>query len=694
MRLTIKLKLATAFAGVLALMGGTGYYGLHGLQLSNENMQTFVSRPYAQTKRVEDAARGMQNIGRSVNRMLASKDDSEMAEVRASIEKGLADELSIMKGYRDALTPDAVGTPATADAVLAAIQTWQGMVNKTMDLIQENTTTRANELFAQKAVPLVDELTEDFRLARERIRTEGSNDRLRDAASAARLGLPQMMYRLKVATGEPDKARGAAAFDVFQTSFKAFDEGMNAYLAAAEDTPLAADAKEQMGNWADLKPLVEKIGALGMTKSVENANTLYSGEGRPFLLATIKQMDELIAAETKVAEGLASDTQDQYGTTRLTMLVLIGLGLLLGAGAALWLALSISRGLNLAMHHARKIGGGDISERIRVRQNDEIGDLLTTICQMRVKLNETVVSIRESAGQVASGSSQSAATAEQLSAGSSQQAAASEEASAAVEEMTANVRQNADNAGTTEKIARQASESAEKTGVAVGASVEAMRIIAEKISVVQEIARQTDLLALNAAIEAARAGQHGKGFAVVASEVRKLAERSQSAAQEIGQLSAQTLVTSEEAGRMLDALVPDIRKTAELVSEISAACREQSVGIEQINQAIQQLDQVTQSNAGSANEMAATAGQLSSEVQRLEATTSFFKLENGIGSKPAAAARQAKVEALRANVQAFGAAHGKRAPVAAKQAPAPAPRSDSGFDMDLDSDKGFERLSA
>ena len=195
-----------------------------------------------------------------------------------------------------------------------------------------------------------------------------------------------------------------------------------------------------------------------------------------------------------------------------------------------------------------------------------------------------------------------------------------------MEEMAANIRQNADNATETEKIARQSSLDAAKSGDAVNKAVHAMKTIAEKITIVQEIARQTDLLALNAAIEAARAGEHGRGFAVVASEVRKLAERSQAAATEISALSSQTVTISEEAGTMLIRLVPDIHRTATLIAEISTASREQNAGAEQINVAIEQLDQVTQQNAAAAEEMSSTSEELSSQAQQLQATVSFFSV--------------------------------------------------------------------
>jgi methyl-accepting chemotaxis protein len=249
--------------------------------------------------------------------------------------------------------------------------------------------------------------------------------------------------------------------------------------------------------------------------------------------------------------------------------------------------------------------------------------------------------------------------------------------------MAANIRQNADNATQTEKIAMQSSKDADQGGQAVTETVTAMKQIAEKISIIEEIARQTDLLALNAAIEAARAGEHGKGFAVVASEVRKLAERSQLAAGEIGKLSSSSVEVAEKAGAMLTRMVPDIQKTAELVQEISAASNEQNTGADQINKAIQQLDQVIQQNASASEEMASTSEELSSQAERLQHIISFFKLDTGSSRQSAGfSPGKALVAKPKAKTKAL-VAHAPAAKPAAKPKGNGADHGASGVMLDL-----------
>lgn len=281
-----------------------------------------------------------------------------------------------------------------------------------------------------------------------------------------------------------------------------------------------------------------------------------------------------------------------------------------------------------AMHEitdaAQQIANGNLTVDIHERSAED--KLMQALSSMVAAIMRTVSDVRAIASEVAAASQSISTASIQVSKGASSQAAAAEEASSSMEEMVSNIKQNADNAQQTDKIANKSAKDAQESGKSVLEAVAAMKEIANKISIIEEIARQTNLLALNAAIEAARAGEHGKGFAVVAAEVRKLAERSQKAAGEINQLSATTLKVSEKSGEMLEKLVPDIQRTAELVQEISAASKEQDTGAEQINKALQQLEQVIQQNASAAEEMASTTEELTGQSEQLVGALSFFQI--------------------------------------------------------------------
>ena len=299
-------------------------------------------------------------------------------------------------------------------------------------------------------------------------------------------------------------------------------------------------------------------------------------------------------------------------------------------GAFFWVRLMskkyIENPLSEGVHVANKLAEGDLNVTINALGEDEIGQLQSAMKNMVGSLTDIVGEVQNAVSSVAAGSEELSATSEQMSQGATEQAASAEQASASMEQMSGNIKQNADNAQQTERLAVQAAEDAEKGGQAVAKTVVAMKEIADKILIIEEIARQTNMLALNAAIEAARAGDHGKGFAVVADAVRKLAERSQAAASEISNLSTSSVEIAENAGEMLNKIVPDIRKTSELVQEINAASTEQSTGADQINLALQQLDQVIQQNASSSEEMSSTAEELSAQAEQLQDAISFFKI--------------------------------------------------------------------
>lgn len=310
-------------------------------------------------------------------------------------------------------------------------------------------------------------------------------------------------------------------------------------------------------------------------------------------------------------------------TVALVLAVLILLPLIIGQ---IVMQKSVIAPIREGVTLATAISNGDLTVSVGEGKKDEVGTLMRALGSMTDRLREVARDVLVVSGSVAASSNELSASANTVAQGSTNQAAAIEEISSSMEQMTGNIRQSADNAQQTEKLAVNAAEHAEQGGKAVDHTVTAMQQIAEKITIVEEIARQTNLLALNAAIEAARAGEAGKGFAVVASEVRKLAERSGNAASEITGLASSSVAVAEEAGELLEKMVPDIKKTAELVQEIAAASHEQNSGADQINKSVQQLDQVIQQNAASSEESASTSQDLSLQARQLQETISFFQI--------------------------------------------------------------------
>jgi methyl-accepting chemotaxis protein len=334
----------------------------------------------------------------------------------------------------------------------------------------------------------------------------------------------------------------------------------------------------------------------------------------------LQMLDERTGKAVQEAETAAKAA---YRTT----LSLLGFSVLASALAMFWLYRSLMRQLggepDYAARIVRDIADGNLDVDLALRQGDS-HSLLFAMRQMKDKLASVVREVASGAQALAQASEEINSTSQTLSQATNQQAASVEETSASVEQMSASVSQNTENAKVTDAIASRAATEAGEGGNAVRSTTEAMRQIAKKVLIIDDIAYQTNLLALNAAIEAARAGEHGKGFAVVAAEVRKLAERSQVAAAEIGEVAGSSVGLAERAAKLLDAMVPNIKRTSDLVQEITAASEEQNVGLEQINGAIMQLSQTTQHNAAGAEQLAATAEEMSARAEELQAAIAYF----------------------------------------------------------------------
>jgi methyl-accepting chemotaxis protein len=772
MRVTIKAKLAATFATVVALSAGSMLIAIQNLGQLNDSLNNIVNVRTANSLTITAMQSSLESMGSRIRALILSDDPVVIEDYIAKIDEDQAELVSGIAALRANVTDQ--NNLATIDGFEAKVAEFGAAIDAAQEPGQINSDVAS--------------------LAISRSEGSAALGKVEDAMNALEASLAA-----RVESGDLSAfAAYQRASAMFMTMTDIFRQQRNVLLASMD--PVLQDQwhADYVAGIADISasmPALRRVVPAADAALVANAEAAYAemvaamdkavatSITRADLAATTaadhasdlrREADTVLqgmidTTRTMLAQA-ATDANSLYQNSMMLLLALLVGSAIIAGAAATWIVMGISRGLNRVKQVVNGVAIGDLDQRVEIKSNDEIKDLVDTVNvmtdnlrasaavvdqvaygdlsakptvlsdkdvlgqamqrmveglsasaqvaekiaggdltveprrlsdkdtlgialeRMVEKLRDVIADAISSANNVSAGAQEMSATAEQLSQGATEQASSTEEASASMEEMAATIKQSADNASQTEKIARQSAADAIASGEAVSNAVSAMETIAQKIMVVQEIARQTDLLALNAAVEAARAGEHGRGFAVVASEVRKLAERSQAAAAEISTLSGTTVKAAQSAGEMLNKLVPDIQRTAELVEEISAGSREQNVGAAQINTAIQQLDKVTQQNTSAAEEMSSTAEELASQSEQLQTAISYFRLNASAGSASAAAPRR---PAAKRDIRAAVAA-------SAPHMTAPASRAKAGmggFDLELDGaaddlDSEFSRAGA
>jgi methyl-accepting chemotaxis protein len=403
-------------------------------------------------------------------------------------------------------------------------------------------------------------------------------------------------------------------------------------LASSDsDRRSAAEARRMLAGIAQAHGKVAALLGRGQPVAAQKA---MDDELSPLLAGLRRSSAEIAVSAGRAVEEAAREEEAGYRRARTTAVGLVVAALVLAGAVSVLVTRSITGPLRTAVAVADRVSRGDLRERVAAAGADEVGELLRAMKTMAERLAEIIGRVRSGADALAAASAQVSATALAVSQGTGEQATSVEETTASLEEMSASIAQNAESSRRGDETATEGARSAEEGGRAVAETVGAMRTIAEKTSIVEEIAYQTNLLALNAAIEAARAGEHGRGFAVVAGEVRKLAERAREAAQEIGALAGTSVAVAERSGRIMAGLVPAIRRTADLVQAMSTASAEQSAGVGQVSKAMAAVDQVTQRNATAAEALSATAQEMASHAEALRQIIAFFVVEQDGYSAP------------------------------------------------------------
>jgi methyl-accepting chemotaxis protein len=599
----VGVRLALAFAMVLALMVGIIFVGVTRLGALNDEIDAITDVNNVEIQHATSMERLSLSIGNDLRNMVIFTD---AAAIKGELQH-VREDVAALDKEGDALARQFAADLATTAEEKEAFTKITDLLKALVPLREEIADLAVSGKRDEAVKLLENEYQEKNVAAREALESFVAMETKLNVQDAAKANEEYRSARqLMIALGALAAALACiVGFFVTRAILKQLG-GEPSYAAMVLQTVAAGDLSVEV-----------------QTKSNDETSMLFATR------SMVERLRRVIAGQQRVIE--AANRGDFSERVELTGLE--GFQKQLGEGLN-QLITTTGASIDDVVRTMRALSEGDLTKTIDKEYQGRYGEMKEYANNTVLKLSMIIGEVNSATDSLTSAAEEVSSTAQSLSQAASEQAAGVEETSAAIEQMTASIAQNTDNAKVTDNMAAKASREAAEGGEAVKSTVVAMKQIAQKISIIDDIAYQTNLLALNAAIEAARAGEHGKGFAVVAAEVRKLAERSQVAAQEISTVATGSVELAEKAGKLLDEIVPSIKKTSDLVQEISAASQEQSSGVGQINSAVTQLSQTTQQNASSSEELAATAEEMSGQAEQLQQTMAFFKTASSAsGSK-------------------------------------------------------------